>query len=400
MDLVEKIYNNILINEQHYHKFWHKILYSNAYVFMKNAILFYQNTQNNKFHNFFSGYINERLWSGKCSVASKQLLQSFNNDLTSDELCKLALQVINGLDAVFSVCPRLPIASTVYRQVIVPTNFYLLDIKKNQCFSSPEFISCSYNPYRVLPFLSEIPYLQHDPMKYLLLEILLPEGCQALYYNRPFTKDAITVNEMELLLPRNAVYKVSNKKKIGEIHILTIQLLEQSFELEPIHNYRNPVPITPNVFKCKSKKIINSANILEKLVHELYHKFNTLPTNEKHIDNTIVTIKPDKFWLFYNHLPNNKTFTLDKNNVISLQHIWHIERFLLMGNSDANQIATNIEKPIGYYLEVDNAENLHLQHFMNYEYKNLQKIKINIHKIHKKYIGKIHFVIAQCSTAI
>jgi hypothetical protein len=92
---------------------------------MKNAIEFYKNIQNNKFHNFYSGIINARLYTGKCVVVSQNILNTFNNKnkTSSDELCNLTIQVINILDSVFEICPRLQIRKIAE---ITSYNFYIL----------------------------------------------------------------------------------------------------------------------------------------------------------------------------------------------------------------------------------------------------------------------------------
>jgi hypothetical protein len=50
-----------------YHNFWSKIFHNDAYVFIKNAIEFYKNIQNNKKREMYSRVINKRLYTGKCT---------------------------------------------------------------------------------------------------------------------------------------------------------------------------------------------------------------------------------------------------------------------------------------------------------------------------------------------
>jgi hypothetical protein len=42
MDIVKKFLKTSIELEAHYHEFWNKIFHNDAYVFIKNAILFYK----------------------------------------------------------------------------------------------------------------------------------------------------------------------------------------------------------------------------------------------------------------------------------------------------------------------------------------------------------------------
>ena len=75
MDIVKKFLKTSIELENHYYNFWKKIYNNDSYIFMKNAIEFYKNIQNNKFHNFYSGIINARLYTGKCVVVSQNILK-------------------------------------------------------------------------------------------------------------------------------------------------------------------------------------------------------------------------------------------------------------------------------------------------------------------------------------
>lgn len=97
MDIVKKYLKTSIELENYYYNFWKKIYNNDAYIFMKNAIEFYKNIQNEKFHDFYSGIINLRLYTGKCEIVSQQMLNTFNNKnkTSSDELCNLTVQLEN-----------------------------------------------------------------------------------------------------------------------------------------------------------------------------------------------------------------------------------------------------------------------------------------------------------------
>jgi len=104
------MYPNSLIFHPHY---------NDAYVFYKNAIDYYKNVQNNKFHNFFSARINKKLYTGSCQYIDKEFRTDFANNqnikIDLDDLCELSVQTINILDSVLRICPKIPFNLNVYR---------------------------------------------------------------------------------------------------------------------------------------------------------------------------------------------------------------------------------------------------------------------------------------------
>lgn len=369
MDIIKKIFNNSSLLEKHYQPFWHKILHNNSYILFKQSILFYANTQNNKFHNFFSSLINKRLWSGKC-IPDKNTLENFNN-ISSNELCKLVLQIINNLDIVFTISPNIPNNIVVYRKIILQENNHLLKLKKDTFFIAPEFYSTTINPFRIIPddFLYQsIPYI---PEKYVLITIVLPKHTPAYYLNIPFTKDNKSYYEMEIMLPRNSIYYVKDVSIFQNIHLITLQFIENQ-QPKPITKIQNNPPKTSIRKKNLRNKILKTQMEEEFWVKKILHKnftlWNSLPNDEKYFKPFNTTISPSQFFLtsssqFKNNIPKETTIHT-KNNIPILSNI----SILYIPNKN----------PVLYFYQIKNNNKLKLQHKYNYQYITFNNIKIKI----------------------
>jgi hypothetical protein len=79
MEIIKQFLRTSIKLDNAYHDFWRKLYRNDAYVMYKNALLFYKNIQNERFHQFYSGMINKRLYTGKCIVAAKDQLKTFNS---------------------------------------------------------------------------------------------------------------------------------------------------------------------------------------------------------------------------------------------------------------------------------------------------------------------------------
>jgi hypothetical protein len=154
MDIVKKYLKTSIELENYYYNFWKKIYNNDAYIFMKNAIEFYKNIQNEKFHNFYSGIINLRLYTGKCDIVSQKMLNTFNNknNTSSDELCNLTIQTINILGNVFEVCPRLPFDTITFRSFTLNKDNLLLGLQDGDFYRELGIYSTTINPYKILGF--------------------------------------------------------------------------------------------------------------------------------------------------------------------------------------------------------------------------------------------------------
>ncbi len=280
LDITPKIYENMINLENHYKNFWKKMFKSDAYVYYKNALLFYKNTQDNNFHSFYSGMINKRLYTGNCLVANKSMLNTFNNSgiTTSDDLCNLTILTINLLDKLFEIAPKLNTNTVVYRNIYnIEKNNRLANLKVGDYYRSLEFNSSTLSPF-LHTSIDQI--YNHEILKLNLkknnkydiyITILAPEGSKAIYLNFPFTfnkKDHY--NEFELLLPRDCIYYVKKRKVIGSVILYTFQIVDQlsPYNREIIGSSEDNIPST-NIDKYEKqyfnkliKKNINYDKIL------------------------------------------------------------------------------------------------------------------------------------------
>jgi hypothetical protein len=388
-------YNNLY---KHYEKFWYKLFHNDAYVYYKNAITFYQNTQNNKYHNFYSGLINKRLYIGKCIVASKKTLQTFSNNTTSDELCQLTIDTINILDNVFLNCNKLPYSLYVYRGLWnVNINSYLLKLKQGQYFRSNEFLSTTINPYYVANFY-DMYMINDSDNNNILFEIQLPKNSKGYFINKPFdTNVKIPFNEFEFVLPRDCIFKVIKKYKVKNWNIYTIQLCYQlPPKLRQINNIENDKNVEILFSKQKLKefkkfklsdkknKVANYVSLYSTLNY-FFDYLNKLskknkPLNEPKIDkNNTILIKPRKFWILvtpilytYNSTNYNKNYiSLEKNKdklklydklniVIKKNWPFHIPEYInyTMQYNKTKQKYYTIDKSksLSYLLEIKNTK--------------------------------------------
>ncbi len=217
-----------------YHDFWRKLYRNDAYVMYKNALLFYKNIQNERFHQFYSGMINKRLYTGKCIVAAKDQLKTFNSEtqISSDELCTLTLQVINALDSVFESCPRIPDDTVVFRRLRLDRFNPLLNMKPGEYYRELGLLSTTLNPFYTYVYIwGDLPENHNNESHKLkvYLTIIIPKGSKGYYVNIPFTFDGARSfdNEFEIVLPRDCIFQIKSKSVIGNKVLITLLLVYQ-----------------------------------------------------------------------------------------------------------------------------------------------------------------------------
>ena len=286
-----------------YYDFWQNIFYNDTYLFYKHSIFLLKNQNNNKFHGFFSAFINKILWNGQCDY-----IVSDNPDwITKDGLrkpepsafCKLGLEAIRSLDEMFnSVCPRLINHLTVYRGEELPNDNKntdnLVHSKPSDYIRFNNYLCTTINPNYSPSFfcscgvmIDENDALEQKKMKdtpddcklcsnetvSILYIIELPPNTTGYYINVPFSptphmadiskkdKDGVYLghNEYEFVLPRGCVFQIiSNKIDFtGSRRIIHIKLIKQ------LLTYPNPKEDEPSrnldkVFKNPKSEKQNS----------------------------------------------------------------------------------------------------------------------------------------------
>jgi hypothetical protein len=423
MDIVKKFLKISIELEAHYHNFWNKIFHNDAYVFIKNAILFYKNIQNNNFHKFYSSIINNRLYTGKCMVVSPNTLNSFNNKnrISSDELCNLTIQIINILDYVFENCPRLPINTTVFRYFKLHKDELLLSLKEGDFYRELGINSTTINPYYMFSRGSILgeqswDYLQLD--KEVYLTIILQKGTMCYYTNIPWhNSNKYYQNEFELVLPRDCVFYIKSKKEFQEKIFITFELVYQISPIErPIKNITEILPFRKldkknyNYWKpSKEKKEENNWAI--KIYKEQYNLWNKLPKDQKYeVSNSIIeTIHPKKFWIYIINSDNKNFIALQKNKT-NIPLILNINNFIITndkylylpenlsdsscekyftknGNNTRNKFFEIDRKiPLLYLIEVDKCKEISVKKYFYYMWKITNKLKIIIKSIEYKEV--------------
>ena len=248
-----EIYSNIVKLshkfERVYENFWMNIYNNDAYVFYKNAIEYYKNVQNNNFHNFFSGIINKKLYTGSCQYIENNKRQDFINDknikkVDIDDLCNLSVQVINILDTVFLNCPNIPENIFVYRSEFRKKNEEIFNLKKGDYYQCFGYMSSSINPW--IYYSRDGLYLMNDNEKIVIMTILLPKDSFGYYMNNPFVlkkdeilKKFIGFQEYEILLPRNNIFEVIETKNTNKIFFIKLLLKYQMNPKEHIISIEN-----------------------------------------------------------------------------------------------------------------------------------------------------------------
>ena len=405
MDIIKKFLKTSIELENHYYNFWKKIYNNDAYIFMKNAIEFYKNIQNNKFHNFYSGIINARLYTGKCVVVSQNILNTFNNKnkTSSDELCNLTIQTINILDHVFEICPRLPCNTIVFRQFTLHKDDLLLGLQEGDFYRELGINSTTINPFYISNFLWGYSDLEQ---KEVFLTIILPKDTKCYYISIENRKSGHGLNEYEIVLPRDCVYLIKSKQQFKNKYFFTLELINQiSPKDRPIEGIdeilptRNPKKIS--IKKDKKTFKMEESKWLITIAKKTFEKWNKLPETQKYPSKNIEKIHPKKCWAYIIYWYDNKTFKkLQKNNskiIIDLPKntkIYTNNKYLYLEENLSNGFCYNYIKknnnnffeinrkiPLLYFIEIDKCKEI----IVKKDYKNIwnttKKIKIIIKSI-------------------
>ena len=190
---------------KHYRKFWKRIYRDDAYTFMKDALLWMQNTFHNKFHMFFSEQLTLQSIKGcrQFNIKKYKILKSPVTKTRKELLCTLIDSILKGTEAAIQYAPKSPEDVTVYR----------VDPIK----SHPKQVTFNF-----FPSTSLSPEYVMDRAKYgrgikQLYMIDLPKGHPMVFYNIPFTYNGKkSVFEFEVKLPKRLTGKVLEHRKINK----------------------------------------------------------------------------------------------------------------------------------------------------------------------------------------
>ena len=279
--------------EKVYENFWTNIYYNDAYVFYKNAVEYYKNIHNNKFHNFFSSVINKKLYTGSCQHIDVNMRKEFSNKdkikkIDLDDLCNLSVQVINTLDSVFTVCPTLPFNITTYRIETREKNDDFLKLKKGDYYKNLGYMSTTINPW----YLNSKDIIRKDKKINIVMTIYLPSNTQCYYMIYPFgiyydkqIKKNIGAQEHEIFMGRNNIFKVLETKLIDSYFFIKLLIVHQM------------IPNNTNMVETNSKNMATEQSYFNRKEYKQLNKNNytVLESNAKDfiMENTKTNIYED-----------------------------------------------------------------------------------------------------------
>jgi hypothetical protein len=297
--------------EKTYHNFWLNILHNDAFVYYKNAILFYKNLQNNTSHNFFSGYINNALIKGQCNLIDNLIGNGFLNDKISDidlnDICRLSLQTINILDDVFSICPRIPFNLETFRIENRSNSHEFFTLKPGDYYRSPGYMSTTINPWYADGI--ELINKKEKTPNIIWMTIQLPENSMAYYMNNL----KVFNQEWEILLPRGNIFQIIKTKNINNILFITMRLVNQIIphrNLINMHNQYLQTQIIPN----GDYKMLDMSNYYNLKTADA--KFNNQEIKIK-ITKYLSSVKNNKKYVYTGLLENLELYN-DVNSIVEL----------------------------------------------------------------------------------
>lgn len=223
--------------EKVYETFWTNVYYNDAYVFHRNAIEYYKNIQNSKFHNFFSVIINKKLYTGSCQFIDNKFRRDFSNSnniekIDLDDLCNLSVQIINNLDNVFLNCPKIPHNIITYRYEKRENTDAIFKLKKGDYYKSLGYMSTSINPWYGFHKIGVVH--QNKKKRSVIMTIYVPQDSLGYYMNYLFgvyqgekINKNIGLQEYEILLPRNNIFEVIETKTIDDYLFISLLLRHQ-----------------------------------------------------------------------------------------------------------------------------------------------------------------------------
>jgi hypothetical protein len=263
-----KIKNNLLKLsgelKSHYETFWNNIYYNDAYIYHKISIDYYKNVENDKFHFFFSAYINKKLYTGSCQYIDNNKREDFINSkqikkIDMDDLCILSTSVINNLDIVFNNSPKLKNNVVCFRSERRNLDDQILKLKPGEYYFNNGYMSTTIDPYLYFwryPLDKEKIYIQYT--------IFLPSETSCYYMNIPFgiikdkdLKLSYGFQEYEILIPRNCIFRVLDISKQTNIIFIKMYMVAQTViyeHIKPIEQNVQPSILTKNQYKNMDKE--------------------------------------------------------------------------------------------------------------------------------------------------
>ena len=299
LDLIKKTYLTHELLNSYYLQFWKNIYFNDAYILYKEAITFYKNNQNGNFHGGFGFILNEYLFKGSCQYVENRRKKHFNSNsnikTTSEDLCRLAINVVNILDQVYEIVPKTPIPIIAYRVEQRPPNDDILKMKKGDIYKNLTYLMTSIYPLHTFDGSHYTGENKDIKINFILL---IPTGSKTYYLHNPFfflwdnevfnksmVGDKIVAHqENELVIARGGFWKILDKTKIDDANIVYImQLIAQPVN-EKLESNKHKLPkviYTDKEFK-KLGVEYNDSSLLGKFKGEIETKMKLIKLNQKY----------------------------------------------------------------------------------------------------------------------
>jgi hypothetical protein len=301
INLLKKSYNLHELLNIYYIQFWKNIYFNDSYILYKQAITFYKNNQNGNFHGGFGFILNEYLFKGSCQYVDNKKKETFNTDLniktTTDDLCRLAINIINILDEIFEIVPKTPIPIISYRVEQRPFNDPIFNMKKGDIYKSLTYLMTSIYPLHIF----DNPHYIGENNNNIKINFILiiPNGSKTYYLHNPFfflwdnqvfknniiNDKYIAHQENELVISRGSYWKLIEKINIDNSNVVfIIQLISQ-----PINNSmsNNKYKLSKNIYTEKEFENLNiNFNFNKDLIKEYQEsidiKLKMIKLNQKY----------------------------------------------------------------------------------------------------------------------
>ena len=188
INLLKKSYNLHELLNIYYIQFWKNIYFNDSYILYKEAITFYKNNQNGNFHGGFGFILNEYLFKGSCQYVDNKKKGTFNTEsntkTTTDDLCRLAINIINILDEIFELVPKTPIPILSYRVESRSINDPIFNMKEGDIYKSLTFLMTSIYPLHIF----DNPHFikKNNEQKKINFIFIIPDNSKTYYLHNPF----------------------------------------------------------------------------------------------------------------------------------------------------------------------------------------------------------------------
>jgi hypothetical protein len=350
---LDKIYNIHDLLNAYYLQFWKNIYNNDSFVLYKEAITFFKNNNHGNFHSLFGSTIQEYLYKGSCQYFENKKKSSFTHNenikITSEDLCRLAKNVVHLLDEVYEIVPKTPFELISFRVERRNSNEEIFNLKKGDIYYNISYLMSSIHPLH----LFDSPLIPNNKNQIKINYIfIIPEGSKAYYLHNPFFylwneeifqnnlfnngKNIIAHQENELVLPRGCYWIVKDKIKINDDNICYImQLLVQpknekleknKFELPKIiltqKEFLDKNIISKNEFeKIYLDKYIN--NEIEIKIKSIYFMQKYAEIRKKEKQNIVSEDKQFMIWDIFDKLQEKKI-----DNKIFLNSFPNLNKYL------------------------------------------------------------------------